>query len=120
MEREEGDVEMVRHLSKGPSTVHTAAEYHAVSSGNWEEAEGVLGLPWELSGKNPPTMQETQVQSLELGRSRGEGYGHQLQHSLHFFIIFYFFHFNILAWRIPWTEEPGGLQFIGLHRVRYE
>ena len=51
MEREEGDVEMVRHLSKGPSTVHTAAEYHAVSSGNWEEAEGVLGLPWELSGK---------------------------------------------------------------------
>jgi len=46
MEREEGDVEVVRHLSKGPSTVHTAAEYHAVSSGNWEEAEGVLGLPW--------------------------------------------------------------------------
>ena len=22
-------------------------------------------------------------------------------------------HSNILAWRIPWTEEPGGLQFIG-------
>ena len=27
-------------------------------------------------------------------------------------------HFSILAWRIPWTEEPGGLQSIGLHRVR--
>ena len=26
-------------------------------------------------------------------------------------------HSNILAWRIPWTEEPGGLQFIGSHRV---
>ena len=26
-------------------------------------------------------------------------------------------HFSILAWRIPWTEEPGGLQFIGLQRV---
>ena len=23
-------------------------------------------------------------------------------------------HFRILAWRIPWTEEPGGLQSIGL------
>ena len=27
-------------------------------------------------------------------------------------------HSNTLAWRIPWTEEPGGLQSIGLHRVR--
>ena len=25
---------------------------------------------------------------------------------------------SVLAWRIPWTEEPGGLQSIGLHRVR--
>ena len=28
-------------------------------------------------------------------------------------------HSNILAWRIPWTEEPGGLQSIGLQRVRH-
>ena len=27
---------------------------------------------------------------------------------------------SILAWRIPWTEEPGGLQSIGLHRVRHD
>ena len=26
-------------------------------------------------------------------------------------------HFSILAWRIPWTEEPGGLQSIGVKRV---
>ena len=26
-------------------------------------------------------------------------------------------HFNILAWEIPWTDEPGGLQSIGLQRV---
>ena len=25
---------------------------------------------------------------------------------------------SILAWRIPWTEEPGGLWSMGLHRVR--
>ena len=28
-------------------------------------------------------------------------------------------HSSILAWRIPWTEEPGGLQSIGLQRVEY-
>ena len=26
-------------------------------------------------------------------------------------------YFSILVWRIPWTEEPGGLQSIGLQRV---
>ena len=28
-------------------------------------------------------------------------------------------HSSILAWRIPWIEEPGGLQYIGSQRVRY-
>ena len=27
-------------------------------------------------------------------------------------------HSSILAWRIPWTEKPGGLQSMGLQRVR--
>ena len=26
---------------------------------------------------------------------------------------------GILAWRIPWTEEPGGLQSMGLQRVKH-
>ena len=26
-------------------------------------------------------------------------------------------HFSILAWRIPWTEEPGGLQSMGLQEL---
>ena len=29
-------------------------------------------------------------------------------------------HSNILAWRISWTEEPGGLQLVGSHRVRHD
>ena len=29
-------------------------------------------------------------------------------------------HSSILAWRIPWTEEPGELQSIGLQRVRHD
>ena len=40
-----------------------------------------------------------------LGRSPGEG---MTTHS------------SILAWRIPWIEEPGGLQSMGLHRVRHD
>ena len=40
-----------------------------------------------------------------LGRSPGEGNGYMATHS------------TILAWRIPCTEEPGGLQSIGSQRV---
>jgi len=29
-------------------------------------------------------------------------------------------HYSILAWRIPWTEEPGGLQSTGLQRVGHD
>ena len=29
-------------------------------------------------------------------------------------------HFSILAWRIPWTEDPGGLQSVGLQRVGHD
>ena len=29
-------------------------------------------------------------------------------------------HFSILAWRIPWTEEPGGLQSTGSQRVGHD
>ena len=29
-------------------------------------------------------------------------------------------HSSILAWRIPWTEEAGGLQSIGSHRVGHD
>ena len=29
-------------------------------------------------------------------------------------------HSSILAWRIPWMEEPSGLQFVGSHRVGHD
>ena len=28
-------------------------------------------------------------------------------------------HFNVLAWKIPWTEEPGRVQSVGLQRLRH-
>ena len=29
-------------------------------------------------------------------------------------------HSSIFAWKIPWTQEPGGLQFMGLQRVELD
>ena len=49
-----------------------------------------------------PTMWETQVQSL--------GWEDLLEKEM---VI----HFSILGWKIPWTEEPGKLQSMGLQRV---
>ena len=52
--------------------------------------------------KNPPAMQETRVSSL--------GWEHPLDKGMAT-------HSSILAWRIPWTEEPGNLQSMGSQRV---
>ena len=54
--------------------------------------------------KNLPAMQGTQVQSLSWEDPLEKGMAT---------------HSSILAWRIPWTEEPGGLQSMGLQRVEY-
>ena len=53
--------------------------------------------------KNLPAMQETQVQLL--------GQEDPLEKEMAS-------HSSTLAWRIPWTEEPGGLQTMGWQRVR--
>jgi len=52
--------------------------------------------------KNRPAMQETGVQSL----GRKDPLEKEMATSS-----------SILAWRIPWTEEPGGLQSTGLQRA---
>ena len=53
--------------------------------------------------KNLPAIQDTWVQSLGQEGPLGKGIAT---------------HSSILAWEIPWTEEPGGLQSMGLQRVR--
>ena len=49
------------------------------------------------------------------GRSPGEGNGNPLQYSCVENPMD-----SILAWRIPWTEEPGGLQYMGSQRVGHD
>ena len=55
--------------------------------------------------ENLPATQETLVQSLGQEDPLEKG---MVTHS------------SILAWRIPWTEEPGGLQSIGSQRVKHD
>ena len=55
--------------------------------------------------KNPPAMQETPVQVLGQEYPLEEGMAT---------------HSSILAWRIPCTEEPGGLQSMELQRVGFD
>ena len=55
--------------------------------------------------RNLPAMQETQVRSL--------GQEHPLEKGMTT-------HSSILAWRIPWTEEPGRLKPTALQRVRHD
>ena len=52
--------------------------------------------------KNLPAIQESQVQSLGPENPLEKGMAP---------------HSSILAWRIPWTEEPDGVQSMGLQRV---
>ena len=54
--------------------------------------------------KNLPAMQETQVQFLGQEDPLEKGMAT---------------HSSILAWKIPWTEEPGGLQCMRSQRVRH-
>jgi len=55
--------------------------------------------------KNLPAMQEIQVQPLGPEEPLEEGMAS---------------HSSILAWRIPWAEEPGGLQSLGSQRVEHD
>ena len=55
--------------------------------------------------KNLPTMQETQVQFL--------GWEDPLQKGMTT-------HSSVLVWRIPLTDEPGGLQSMGSQKVRHD
>ena len=71
----------------------------------WESVHDMLATNGAQTVKNLPAIQETWVRSLgwedplEKGRAT---------------------HSSILAWRIPWTEEPGGPLSTGSHRVGHD
>ena len=103
-----------------------------------------LGFPCGSAGKESACNVGDLGSIPGLGRSNGEGLGYPLQHSWAFLVAQLVknlpamwetwvrslgledplekgmvTHSSILAWRIPWTEEPGGLQSRGSQRVRH-
>ena len=62
-----------------------------------------MGFPVPQMVKNLPAMGETQVQQLGWEKKKG-----MANHS------------SILAWEIPWTEEPGGLQSMGQQKFGHD
>ena len=68
-----------------------------------QHIESMVSLEAQMV-KNLPAVQETQVRSL--------GQEDPLEKKM-------VTHSSILAWEIPWTEEPGGLRSKGLQKVRH-
>ena len=65
----------------------------------------VMGLPKWLRQQSPSLIQKTCV--------RSQGQEDPLEKGMAT-------HSHILAWRIPWIEEPGKLQSTGSHRVKHD
>ena len=65
----------------------------------------MTGFPGGSNGKESACNEETQVRFL--GREDPLEKGMET-------------HSNIVSWRIPWTEEPGGLQSVGSQRVGHD
>ena len=77
------------------------ATVHGVAK-NWTRLSNFKDFLVAKMVENLPVIQETQGSIPGSGKSSGEGNA---------------IHSNILTWRIPWAEEPGRLQSMGLQRI---
>ena len=80
-------------------------KFEKIPGSIWEGGCLTVGFPGVSIVKNPPAMQETEVRSL--GREDPLEEEMTTYSSIH-------------AWRIPWTEEAGGLQSVESQRVRHD
>ena len=74
------------------------ASLHSAATPGFSSSTTILGLPWYSDGKESACNAGDPGLIPGPGRSPGEGMAN---------------HTSILIWRIPWTEEPGGLQSKG-------
>ena len=70
--------------------------------------EDPVGFPSGTAVENPPATQETQESLVPSLGWEDPPEKEMATHS------------SILAWKIPWTEEPGRLQSIGSQRIRHD
>ena len=98
--------------SAGKESACNAGDPGSIPGSGGSAREGI-GYPLQYSWaspvaqlvKNLPAMRETWVQSL----GRKDALEKEMA-----------IHSSILAWEIPWTEEPGGLQSMGSQRVGHD
>ena len=84
----------------------TLEKGHLLLAPTRDEAGGLYNTSLMVQRvKNSPAMQETQVRHLDWEIPLEEE------------ILEMAIYSNILVWKIPWTEEPGGLQSTGSQRV---
>ena len=103
---------MVLSSSAGKESACNTSNPSLIPGSGRAPGEGI-GYPLQYSWaslvaqmvKNSPQKWETCIQSL--------GWENPLEKGMST-------HSSILAWRIPWTEEPGGLQSTGSQRVRHD
>ena len=79
-----------------------SSSHHEQLPGSGEKVQELPASLQAQTVKNPPAVQENGVRSLGQEDPLEEGTAT---------------HSSILAWTIPWTEEPGGLQSTGSQRV---
>ena len=99
---------MMLVVNNPPANIGDISEVGSIPGSGRSPGEG-NGYPLQASlvaqaVKNLPTMQETWVQLLGRKDSLEKGMAT---------------HSSILAWRVPWKEEPHGVQSMGSQRVRY-
>ena len=98
--------------SAGKESACSTGDPSSIPGLGWSPGEGI-GYPLQYSWaplvaqlvKTPPAMWETLVQSLDWKDPLEEGMAT---------------HSSILAWRIPWTEAPGGIETTGSQRVGHD
>ena len=98
--------------SSDKETAYNAGDPSSIPGSGRSPGEGI-GYPLQYSWvslmahtvKNLPAMQKTWVRSLGWEDPLEEGMAT---------------HSSILAWRIPWTKEPGRLQYVGSQRVGHD
>ena len=92
-----------------PEVAHPGSAHESLARINYDCLTCRMGFAGGASGKEPAcqckTCKRLQVWPLGQEDALEEGMGT---------------HSSILAWGIPWMEEPGGLQSLGSHRVRHD
>ena len=83
---------------------------HTTENGLWPRVGMERGFPGGASGKE---------HACQCRRCKRHGFYPKVG-NIHPLVEGMATHSSILAWRIPWIEEPGGLRSMGLQRVRHD